>query len=208
MSEQAINTEMPAEAPAESVESPDWQSALDDLEQAYDSQQPPEDSQETVDGEEEQASAPNLSSAEWRDLSERFDGMTDYIVQQEEERLIGAALERIKGGADLTISDETLRELATGHFQSNPKALSLWRNQRNDPDSLNRYLSRYGGQIQQQFGKRDLTETSDIEAIEALVRGGADMTDGRRAPPPLPPNPTRKQLAEWQETVLGPNFRG
>lgn len=222
MSEQPLeNTETPVEAPAEPAQRPDWDSELESLQRAYDSESAPEGAQESVDGrapledweksgredwaaaqEGEQASAPNLSSADWRDLSDRFNSMSDYILHAEEERLIEAALKRIKGDADLTIDDKMLRELATGHFQANPNALALWRNQRNDPGSLDRYLSRYGGEIQRQFGKRELTETSDIEAIEASVRGSAEIADGRRTHPKLPTNPTREQIAVWRDSVL------
>jgi len=109
---------------------------------------------------------------------------------------------RIRDSHDLTLSNENMERLARKLVEDNPKWLDAWHNQLSDPAAWRRAESEVGRELAREFKRESLTETSDIEAVEASVRGQHIVSD-RRSLPTLPPNPSPQQYQKWRNEVLG-----
>ena len=194
MTDETEGTE-PAQKPAE--ETLDYEAELDELDKEFDETQ-----QQQTQTDSRSNGSPDVESRLAKLEAENAE-LRNHIQGDQTEKAIAEAMRSVKGDTELTIPDRYLRKLVVGEVSDNPTLLRAYANRQQNPGAWNKALKAMGREFQKDFGKKDTTETSDIEAVEASVRGQHTASDERKPPPKLPANPTREQLAKWRQEVTG-----
>jgi len=187
----------------------------DDTEGAEAAKQPPE---ETLDYDAELAKLneefdkdqpESTPPAEKQDESEiavlraELNAIKSSIQGDQTEKAIEAAVKAVKGDREFTISDRHLRKLVVGEVSDNPTLLRAYNNRESNPTAWKKALETVGNEFAKDFGKKDTTDTNDIEAVEASVRGQHTAGD-----PPKDLKPaevarmTPQQYQEWRAKAL------
>jgi hypothetical protein len=90
-------------------------------------------------------------------------------------------------------------------MRADPDRLQAWQNRDSDPETWQRTLARMTDEVGKQYPKRqEWTPTSDIEAIEAYVRGAnAPADDRKRIDVSGVGNMSSAEYAQWKKETVG-----
>lgn len=155
----------------------------DDTKGADGAAQPPEETldydaelaklnEEFDNGQQEPAlDPPKEDQSEIAALRAELDAVKSVIQGNQTEDAIKSAVQAVKGDREFSISDRHLRTLVVGEVSDNPTLLKAYNNRESNPVAWSKALDAMGKEFAKDFGKKDITDTKDIEAVEASVRG-------------------------------------
>ena len=135
-------------------------------------------------------------------LRAEINSLKTHIQGDQTEKAINDALKVVKGDTDLTISDRYLRKLVVGEVSDNPTLMRAYMGRQQNPGAWQKALKAMGKEFQRDFGKKDTTDTNDIEAVEASVRA-QHSSDRPKSIPKLTGNESPAEYAEWRKNALG-----
>jgi hypothetical protein len=137
------------------------------------------------------------------DLEEQNNLLQAHVLDDIRQRDIADALKTVRETYDLDIGDEPLRQLMTGMVNEDIGLYNAWQNRNQDPQTWQNALKHLGRKVAKNFTRNNLVTTSDLEALEASIRGQTVEAPRKRLDATGVGNMTHAAYAAWKRETLG-----